>query len=212
MFYTREIITPNTEGSSIAIGMNISNIGAKVSYSTTMDKDFLPANLRLGGSYNVQLDRYNELTGMIDFNKMLVPTPPIWNQTRDTIRAGIDDRDVGVIQAIFQSFYDAPGGWREELHEVNISVGAEYLYNKTFAFRAGYFHESGHRIYGKGGRQYFTVGSGLKFNVFEVDVSYLLPRGNNAYNPLKSTLRFTLKFNFAEYVRRQNLQSTNTDI
>ncbi|MCL2682130.1 MAG: type IX secretion system outer membrane channel protein PorV [Bacteroidales bacterium] len=203
MFYTREISTSNTEASSFALGMNISNVGAKISYSQNMEKDFLPANLRLGGSYTVQVDQYNEFTGMIDFNKLLVPTPPV--RRGDTIIAGMDD-NVGVIQGIFQSFHDAPGGWREEFHEVNISVGVEYVYNKTFAFRGGYFHESGHRDFGKGGRQFFTLGAGLRFNVFEVDFSYLMPRQSNPNNPLKNTLRFTLKFNFAEYMRRQNTQ------
>jgi len=157
--------------------MNISNVGAKIAYSETMAKDFIPANLRLGGSYTVQVDQYNAFTGMLDFNKMLVPTP--WRVIdNDTFGK---NPDVGVIQGIFQSFYDAPGGWQEEMHEINISLGFEYLYNKVFAFRGGYFHESGHRLYGKGGRQYFTLGD----------------------SPLKNTLRFTLKFNFAEYMRKQ---------
>ena len=203
MFYTREITTPNTDGSSVALGLSISNVGTRISYSSSMAKDFLPANLRLGAAYTVQLDRYNEITGMLDFNKLLVPTGPIWNTPRDSIIAGIDD-DVTVMQGIFQSFYDAPGGFREELQEINISAGVEYVYNKVLAVRGGYFYENKH----KGGRQYFTLGAGLKLNVLEIDFSYLLPRGNNpanATNPLKNTLRFTLKFNFAEYMRsRQN--------
>jgi hypothetical protein len=206
MFYHREITTPNTEGSTISFGLNISNVGAKVSYSESMEKDFLPQNLRFGGSYSVQIDRYNEFTGMVDFNKLLVPTPwrQIINEDGDTNIYG-KNPNVDVIQGIFQSFYDAPGGWREELHEINISVGLEYWYNKTFAFRGGYFHESAHRVYGKGGRQYFTLGAGLRFNVFEVDFSYLMPRGiYNATNPLRNTLRFTLTFNLGEYRRRQN--------
>jgi hypothetical protein len=218
MFYTSELKPPSgTEASSFALGLNISNVGAKISYSETMRKEFLPANLRLGGSYTVQLDRYNEITGMLDFNKLLVPTPPI-RGGGDTILGG-KDNNVGVIQGIFQSFSDAPGGFREELHEVNISFGFEYVYNKAFAFRGGYFHESGGiirdidgiptRLYNKGGRQYFTLGAGLRFNVFEVDVSYLLPRPNSiagSTNPLKNTLRFTLKFNFAEFNRTRNQQ------
>ena len=200
MFYTRDVKPPTgTEAASFALGLNISNVGAKVSYSDQMDgKDFLPANIRLGGSYTVQLDRYNEITGMIDFNKLLVPTPP---DPRDTTKSRISD--VGVIQGVFRSFHDAPGGFREEMQETNISGGIEYLYNKVFSIRAGYFFENKH----KGGRQYFTVGAGLRFNVFEIDFSYLLPRANTvvgATNPLRNTLRFTLKFNFSEYMRKQN--------
>ncbi len=146
MFYTRSIMTPGTEESSFALGLNISNIGAKVSYSESMAKDFLPANIRFGGSYTVQLDRYNELSAMVDFNKLLVPTPPI--RRNDSIIAGMDP-DIGIIPAMFQSFHDAPGGFREELQEVNISVGLEYWYNKTFAFRGGHFFE--HK--NKGGRR-----------------------------------------------------------
>jgi hypothetical protein len=218
MFYTREIKPPSdAEAASFALGMSITNVGAKISYSQSMVRDFLPANLRLGGSYTVQVDKFNEITGMIDFNKLLVPTPPI-RDTNGEISGGMDN-NVGVIQGVFQSFHDAPGGWREELREINISFGVEYWYNQVLAFRGGYFHESngiwreidGRRvnIYNKGGRQYFTLGAGLRFNVFEVDFSYLMPRGNSiigATNPLRNTLRFTLRFNFAEY-NRQNRQN-----
>jgi hypothetical protein len=205
MFYTKDFSMPNTEGGSFALGLNLSNIGAKVSYSDAADREFLPANMRLGASYTVQLDRYNEITAMIDLNKLLVPTPPrTIIEDGDTTVAGMDN-NVGVIQGVFQSFYDAPGGFREELREVNISVGFEYWYNQTMALRAGYFHEN--KI--KGNRQFFTIGAGLRFNVFEIDFSYLLPRGNSitgATNPMRNTLRFTLRFNFAEYMRRQNQQ------
>ena len=114
MFYTRPIRTPNAEASSFALGMAVSNIGAKISYSEDLQRDFLPTNLRLGGSYTVLFDRHNELTAMLDFNKLLVPTPPIRDSIGQVI-AGRED-NVGVIQGIFQSFSDAPGGWREELH------------------------------------------------------------------------------------------------
>ncbi len=200
MYYTRDLYTQNFNGSSMALGLNISNVGAKVSYSDAVDKDFLPANLRLGGAYTLQIDDYNKITGMIDFIKLLVPTPPIWNETKDSVLYGKDSRDIGVIQGVFQSFSDAPGGFKEEMQEINISVGAEYMYNNTFAFRGGYFYENKY----KGGRKYFTFGAGIKFNVFEVDFSYLLPTFDNATNPLKNTLRFTLKFNFSEYMRIQN--------
>ncbi|MDR2907523.1 MAG: type IX secretion system outer membrane channel protein PorV [Bacteroidales bacterium] len=212
MFYTRELPIQKAESSSFAVGLNISNIGAKVSYSETMEKDFLPANLRLGGSYTVQLDRYNQLSVMLDFNKLLVPTPPVYStEVTDSIVKGMDPR-VGVMQGIFQSLHDAPGDFAEELHEINISFGAEYWYNNIFAFRGGYFHESGgvlqdngDRLYNKGGRQYFTVGAAVKFNMLEVEMSYLLPRGTNANNPLKNTVRFTLKMNLSN-------KGTNTSI
>jgi hypothetical protein len=202
MFYTKELKPPGDyEASAFALGMSISNVGAKISYSSTDIRDFLPANMRLGGSYTLQIDQFNEITGMLDFNKLLVPTPPVRDSNREII-AGMDP-NVSVIQAVFQSFHDAPGGFREEMQEINISFGIEYWYNQVFAFRGGYFHENKH----KGGRQYFTLGAGLRFNVFEMDFSYLLPRPNNiigATNPLRNTLRFTLRFNFAEYNRQRN--------
>ncbi|MCL2413077.1 MAG: type IX secretion system outer membrane channel protein PorV [Bacteroidales bacterium] len=201
MFYTRDIITQGTEGSSFALGLNISNIGAKISYSEAMLRDFLPANLRLGGSYTVQMDRFNAITAMIDFNKLLVPTPLARNDTVDRIAR--DPRNLSVIEGIFNSLHVAPGGFQEKMQEIQISVGVEYVYNQILAIRAGYFHENRH----KGGRQFFTLGAGLRFNVFEIDFAYLLPRGNHiggSVNPLRNTLRFSLRFNFSEYLRRQN--------
>ncbi|MCL2414676.1 MAG: type IX secretion system outer membrane channel protein PorV [Bacteroidales bacterium] len=197
MFYTRDIVR-GREPSSFALGLNISNIGAKISYSEAMERDFLPANLRLGGSYTRQIDRYNEITVMMDFNKLLVPTPLA---PGDSISQ--NPRELGVIESIFNSLHVAPGGFREKMQEIKISFGIEYTYNQIFSVRAGYFHE--HR--NKGGRQYFTVGAGLRFNVFEIDFAYLLPRANNiasAVNPLRNTMRFSLRFNFAEHLRRQN--------
>ena len=198
MYYARDLkALSGTEGSSFALGMNISNIGAKLSYSQNLDaKDFLPANLRLGGAYTLQVDRHNEVTVLLDFNKLLVPTP----QLRDTSASSRDPKEMEVMESIFSSFSDAPGGFSEEMREIYISAGLEYWYNQTFAVRGGYFHENKY----KGGRQYFTLGAGLRFNVFEIDFSYLLPSANNATNPLKNTLRFTLKFNFSEYMSRQS--------
>jgi len=179
------------------LGLTVSNIGAKISYSEAMLRDFLPANLRLGGAYTRQIDRYNEITAMIDFNKLLVPTPLARNDTTSK-----DPRELGVIESIFNSLHVAPGGFREKMQEIKISVGLEYVYDQIFAIRAGYFHE--HR--NKGGRQYFTVGAGLRFNVFEVDFAYLIPRANNiaaAVNPLRNTMRFSLRFNFSEHLRNR---------
>ncbi|MCL2416701.1 MAG: type IX secretion system outer membrane channel protein PorV [Bacteroidales bacterium] len=197
MFYTRDIIR-GSEPSSFALGLNISNIGAKISYSEAMLRDFLPANLRLGGAYTRQIDQFNEITVMLDFNKLLVPTPLARGDTTSR-----DPRELGVMEGIFNSLHVAPGGFREKMQEIKISFGIEYTYNQVFSVRAGYFHE--HR--NKGGRQFFTVGAGLRFNVFEVDFAYLLPRTNNmaaAVNPLRNTMRFSLRFNFAEHMRRQN--------
>jgi len=197
MFYQRDILRL-ARPSSFALGLNVSNIGAKVTYSDAMLRDFLPANLRLGGAFTTQIDDFNAISFMLDFNKLLVPTPRAFG---DTVTP--DPRYLGVMQSIFRSFHDAPTGFREEMQEIQISFGVEYVYNNVFAIRAGYFHEHQN----KGGRQHFTVGAGLRFNVFEIDFAYLLPRPGNlaaAVNPLRNTMRFSLRFNFAEHVRRQN--------
>ncbi len=176
-----------------AVGMNISNIGSKISYTETGDKDFIPINLRLGPSLRIKLNEYNELTFLVDFNKLLVPTPPVYsdslNNGEQLILYG-KNPDVGVAQGMLQSFSDAPGGFKEELHEINIAGGLEYWYDQQFAFRAGYFYE--HET--KGNRKYFTLGAGLKYNVFGLDFAYLIPTDQR--NPLENTLRFTLVFNF----------------
>jgi len=172
-----------------AFGINISNIGFKMAYSESDDKEFIPTNLRLGGRGTLQIDEYNKLSLMVDLNKLLVPTPPI--TSGDTIKAGKDD-DVGTFAGMIQSFYDAPAGGKEEFHEIMYSVGAEYWYREQFALRAGYFSE--HAT--KGNRKYFTVGVGLKLNVFSVDFSYLVPAVNGRNNPLDKTYRVSLGFVF----------------
>lgn len=182
-------------------GMNISNIGAKVSYTETIAKDFIPTNMRLGAAFETELDEYNSVGVMLDFNKLLVPTPPEYKFNDSTGLPEVDpfgnyiisrgkSNDVGVVTGIFQSFSDAPAGFGEEMREINISIGAEYWYDKQFAFRAGYFHE--HAT--KGNRKYFTLGVGLKLNVFGLDFSYLIPTGQQ--NPLENTLRFSILFDF----------------
>lgn len=177
-----------------ALGFNISNLGSKLSY-TEDEKNFIPTNLRLGGAFTIDIDDYNSLTATVDFNKLLVPTPPV-RQGDTMIVAGKDD-EVGVITGVFQSFNDAPGiagmsSMREELSEVNISVGAEYWYANQFAVRAGYFHESKY----KGNRKYATAGIGLKMSTFGLDFSYLMPTGGTFNNsPLAGTWRFSLVFN-----------------
>jgi hypothetical protein len=173
--------------------LNISNIGAKISYSETGTKNFLPTNLRLGPSLKLNLNEYNTLGFSLDFNKLLVPTPPIYDQdsaTGEDIIIFGEDPDVSVATGIFQSFSDAPNGFSEELQEVNIGFGMEYVYDNQFAFRGGYFYENKN----KGNRQYFTLGAGLRYNVFGLDLAYLIPTDQR--NPLENTLHFTLTFDF----------------
>ncbi len=184
LFYTKDIKLGG-KPSNMSYGLQVSNIGNQISY-TDDDKNFLPTNLRLGGTLTHNFDEYNSLMVGVDFNKLLVPTPPVI--VNDTIIAG-KDPDVGVTAGMWQSFNDAPGGTKEELREITMSFGAEYWYNKRFALRAGYFHE--HET--KGNRKFFTMGLGLKLNAFQLDFAYLLAKQNN---PLENTLRFTLAFDF----------------
>jgi hypothetical protein len=187
----------------------INNVGNKISYSNTSTSDFLPMNLKLGSSYTSKIDEYNDFTFAVDLQKLLVPTPPIYN--------GLDmiagkSNDVGVISGIVQSFSDAPGQvvtddngeivldangkaeivkgskFKEELREINIGTGLEYNYNKVFAVRTGFFYES----VSKGGRQYFNFGVGLKYNIIGFDISYIAALKRN--NPLANTLRFSIRF------------------
>jgi hypothetical protein len=161
-----------------------------MSYSDAQTSDFIPMNLRLGTAGTIYLDSYNKLTLTIDLNKLLVPTPPRYSITNpDSIVAG-KNPNVGVPVAIFQSFYDAPGGFKEELREITYSFGAEYWYNNQFALRGGYFHENET----KGNRKYFTAGAGFRLKIFTIDFSYLMPVATN--HPLARTLRFSLAFDF----------------
>ena len=194
-FYIRDIRIAKND-MQLAFGANISNIGNKISYTETSTRDFIPINLRLGTALNADLDEYNKISFAFDINKLLVPTPPIYN---DSISDQIDfgkDPNVSVVSGIFQSFGDAPGGFNEEMREINFSLGTEYWYNNQFAIRAGYFNE--HNT--KGGRKFFTFGSGVKYNVFALDFSYLInaSRAINGNNPLANTMRFTLTFDFGQ--------------
>jgi hypothetical protein len=175
--------------SEYALGLQISNLGSKISYSDNMDSEFLPANLRLGGRYTTNLDQFNQISVMMDFNKLLVPTPPVYNDSTGAIFAGMDP-NVGVFQGAIQSFYDAPNGFKEEIQEISLSIGAEYWYNKVLALRAGYFYEAKN----KGARQYLTLGAGIKYNVMGLDISYLIATSALNNNPLKNTLRVGLNF------------------
>ena len=184
-FYNRPIRISGKD-LDLAIGCNISNIGSKVSYTETSIRDFIPINLRLGTALGADIDDYNKISLAFDINKLLVPTPPNEN--------GGMDPDVGVVSGIFQSFWDAPGGTKEEFRELMYSVGGEYWYANQFALRAGYFNE--HDT--KGGRKYFTFGMGMKYTVYTIDFSYLVNANNNAgvTNPLANTMRFSLTWDF----------------
>ncbi len=203
-FYYQKPVRFDKMKGTIAFGANISNLGSKISYTETTERDFIPTNLRLGTALTLN---YNRVSFLLDFNKLLVPTPPIFDlDSLDNPLYGPDgkriilagkDPNVGIVTGLFQSFSDAPGGFEEELREISYSIGAEYWYDNQFAIRAGYFHES---LY-KGNRQYFTLGAGLKYNVFGLDFAYLIPTEQR--NPLQNTLRFTLTFDFDAF-KQQN--------
>ena len=194
-YYTRPIRIIGKD-LDLAIGGNISNIGNKISYTESTVRDFIPINLRLGTALGGEFDDYNKMSFAFDINKLLVPTPPHnYNATEESWSSGMNP-NVSVVGGIFQSFWDAPGGSKEEFREINYSVGTEYWYADQFAIRAGYFFE--HDT--KGGRKFFTFGSGVKYNVFALDFSYLInaSRSINGTNPLANTMRFTLVFDFGK--------------
>lgn len=176
----------------LGLGLNISNIGSKISFGGDNNSEFIPTNMRLGASLMVPIDEYNRFTIAADANKLLVPTYPKQNEGESTEayqeRVQKDYYDVSSISGIFKSFGDAPGGFKEELQEIQWSVGAEYIYHDKFALRAGYHHESEN----KGNRKYFTVGAGFKMNVFSLDAGYVIATAKS--NPLDQTLRFSLSF------------------
>ncbi len=175
---------------TLAFGANISNIGTKLSYTESGQKFFIPTNMRLGGASTFHLDPTNDFTFALDINKLLVPTPnPEFGSDGRFIRDASLDKSVPA--GIFGSFGDAPGGFSEELQEISISTGVEYNYNQQFALRAGYFYENPN----KGNRKYLTLGLGLKYNVVNLNFSYVV--ANQNVTPLANTLRFSLLFNFA---------------
>ncbi len=202
--YYQKDVKVGSKDAVFSSGLNISNIGAKISYTETGTKNFIPTNLRLGPGLKIHLNEYNDLAFNLDINKLLIPTPPIYTQdttgTKDLILYG-KDPEVSVAQGIFQSFGDAPGGFSEEIKEYIIAFGMEYWYDKQFAFRAGYFNEN--KL--KGNRKYFTLGAGLRLNVFGIDLAYLIPTEQR--NPLENTLHFTLTFDFDAF-QDQNKEST----
>jgi len=191
-FYSNDDLSLGGKDATLNWGLNISNIGAKMSYTETSKRDFIPANLKTGLALQMKLDSYNSLTITGEVNKLLVPTPPIYNPDNPTEILAGKDPNVGTATAIFQSFGDAPGGFKEEMRELNESIGVEYWYDKQFAFRTGFFNEH----YSKGNRQFITLGAGLVYNVFAIDMSYLI--STRQQNPLENTLRFSLKFQFSD--------------
>ncbi|MDD3721059.1 MAG: type IX secretion system outer membrane channel protein PorV [Lutibacter sp.] len=170
-------------------GFNISNIGPKVSYTNDGQENFIPTNLKVGGGFDFILDTNNKLGLSLEFNKLLVPTPSV--SINDDGEAPYKQEDVSFFEGIFKSFGDAPGGFSEELKEITWGLGAEYMYDNSFALRAGYFNESDL----KGARKYLTVGTGFKFKSSKIDISYLF-NTSEVKNPLENTLRFSLSFDF----------------
>ncbi len=214
VFYTNDEAEVFGQDAIVNLGMSISNIGAKISYTNDAVADFIPINLRFGPSLTFVMDDHNTISILTDVNKLLVPTPPVYatdeggnpiidDVTDEPVIESGKNPDVPIVSGIFQSFSDAPGGFSEELREYNISAGLEYWYNKQFAVRAGYFNE--HAT--KGNRKYITAGLGLKLSVFSIDFSYLIAMTQQ--NPLANTVRFSLMFDFESFKNQRNETPSN---
>lgn len=173
-------------------GLSIANMGPKVELTPGGQQSFIPTNLRLGGGFDFILDDISTIKSSLEFTKLLVPTPPIRDNTGNVLEG--EENDVDFFAGIFQSFGDAPGGFSEEIEEFTWSLGAEYVYDETFAFRLGYFNESEN----KGARKFFTLGAGFKLKSSKIDVSYLL-NSSDVNNPLENTLRFSISFDFGDF-------------
>ena len=190
--YYQNYINLGQRECQLGLGLNISNIGSKISFGGDNNSEFIPTNMRLGASLMIPIDEYNRFTIAADANKLLVPTYPKQEDGESTEdyqeRVQKNYYDVSSISGIFKSFGDAPGGFKEELQEVQWSVGGEYVYHDKFALRAGYHHESAN----KGNRKYFTVGAGFKMSVFSLDAGYVIATAKSS--PLDQTLRFSLSF------------------
>jgi hypothetical protein len=201
VFYDKPILKAGND-SRLAFGAVITNIGSKLTYSDEESRDFIPTNFRVGSAYTTYLDPYNKLTFALDFNKLMVPTPPVYEvDDNNNIVTGPDGRPViakgkdpnrSLLSGMFGSFSDAPDGFREEMKEISLSMGVEYWYNDTFAARMGYFHEH----LDKGNRKYLTFGLGFRYQQFGVDFAYLVPRQQE--HPLAETLRFSLFMTFSK--------------
>jgi len=202
-YFQSEEIAFNEFNGRYRLGFNFQNMGPKISYDNDqndVNSNFLPANMRLGGAFDFILDEYNKVTASVEFSKLLVPTPQDPDLDGDGVVTSTeraqnnnDYRSISWVSGIFSSFGDAPDGFGEELKEFTYSVGAEYMYQDSFAIRLGYFNESPI----KGARRFFSLGAGFKYNVVKVDVSYLFS-ASKVKNPLENTLRFSLSFNFGD--------------
>lgn len=202
IYYRKPVDFSSGQSGQFALGVNIANIGEKISYTSDVEKDFIPTQLRIGPAFTYNIDSYNSITGTVEFTKLLVPTPPIYDtgtsvNNKTPILRGMDD-NVSVFQGMLQSFYDAPDGFSEELKEITWALGVEYWYNKQFAIRGGYHHESAE----KGDRKFFTFGAGLRYNVFGLDFSYLV--STDQRNPLDNTLRFSLTFDMDAFKAQES--------
>jgi len=202
IYYQREVDLGNMDG-EFAWGLNLSNMGNKISYSkTAIRRDFIPTNFRIGPRFTLNLDDYNTFNFSLDINKLLVPTPPVYLRDTANNNAPVYDEEgnpvielgrdpnISLVQGMIQSWYDAPYGFEEELREFSFALGVEYWYDKQFAIRGGFFYEDAT----KGNRKFVTLGAGLRYNVFGLDLAYLIPLEQQ--NPLENTLRFSLLFNF----------------
>jgi hypothetical protein len=200
-FYQSEEIAYDNFNGRWRAGFNIQNVGPKISYNDDeFSSSFIPSNLRLGTGFDFMLDDYNKVSLNVEVTKLLVPTPQNPDIDGDgTVTAeertltNNEYRRIGWVPGIFQSFGDASGGFAEEMQELTYSIGSEYLYQDSFALRAGYFHENAE----KGARQFFSLGAGFKYNVVKVDLSYLFS-ASRVRSPLENTLRFSLTFNFGD--------------
>jgi hypothetical protein len=214
-FYQSEEVAYNDFNGRWRAGFNFQNMGPKINYdlskSSNAGSNFLPANMKLGGGFDFILDDYNKVAINLEMSKLLVPTPPAIVEPIDSDNSGfieqperdtaneqnaqnyIDYNNIGWFQGMAQSFTDAPGGFSEELKEITYSLGTEYKYQDSFAFRMGYFYENPD----KGARSFFSLGAGFEYNIMKIDVSYLFSTSNVA-NPLENTLRFSLSFALGE--------------
>lgn len=219
-FYYKNKVKMQDKPANLMIGLAVTNLGNKISYSASGLKNFLPCNLRLGAGLDIKFDDYNRLVISAELSKLLVPTNPVYKKDANgrliidpvtkqpVVERGENPYDKGVMEGVFRSFNDAPGfidasgnyvkgsKTKEELREINQSIGLEYWYANQFAIRGGFFNE--HPT--KGGRQYFTFGAGLKYNVFKIDFAYLVPTNRQlGTSPLKNTLRFALSFDLSAF-------------
>jgi hypothetical protein len=213
-YYTKDLEFSGNN-SNISVGAALTNVGNKMTYSNAANQEFIPTNFRVGSVFTTNLDPYNKLSFIVDLNKLMVPTPPIYkfdstgsivvNPNGNPVISKGKNPDRSLLSGMFGSFADAPGGFSEEIKEITLGTGIEYWYNDLFAARGGYFLESAD----KGNRKYFTLGLGLRYKVFGIDLAYLIPQVHN--HPLAETLRFTLVMNFDTYKQQESIIEDETN-